>query len=70
MAAVWTVRFVQHQSHQSPTADLNGAPFCNWQPTPNQSVPLANSGKPQSYQISSADTLNDTMASNNQAQII
>jgi inner membrane protein len=69
MAAVWTVRFVEHQKalQLAQAGDYSGAP----DPHPiNPFLWQTIVETPQSYQISSADTFNNTIPTSDQAEII
>jgi inner membrane protein len=75
MAALWTVRFVEHQKaiQLALTADLNGAPFLRVAANPHPINPFRWQTvveTPQFYQISSADTFNNSIATNDRGLII
>jgi inner membrane protein len=75
MGTLWIVRFVEHQKaiQLAQTADLNGAPVLRAAADPYPIDPFRWQTvveTPQFYQVSSADTFNNTLATNNQAQII
>jgi inner membrane protein len=75
MVALWAVRLFEHQKaiQLAQSADRNGAAVLRVAADPYLINPFhwqTVVETPQYYQISSADTFSDTMASNNQAQII
>jgi inner membrane protein len=75
MAAVWTVRFVEHQKalQLAQAGDYNGAPVLRVAADPHPINPFLWQTiveTPQSYQVSSADTFNNTLANSDQAEII
>jgi inner membrane protein len=75
IAALWTVRFVEHQKaiQLAQTADLNGATVLRVAADPHPINPFRWQTvveTSQFYQISSADTLNNTVAANDRAQTI
>ncbi len=75
MAALWTVRYVEHQKaiQLAQTSDYNGAPVLRVAADPYPINPFRWQTvveTPQFYQISSADTFNNTIATNDQGQII
>jgi inner membrane protein len=75
MAAVWTVRFVEHQKalQIAQAGDYNGAPVLRVAADPHPINPFLWQTiveTPQSYRISSADTFNNTLATTDQAEII
>ena len=75
IVALWTVRFVQHQKaiDLAQAADYNGAPVLRVAADPRPLSPFqwqTVAETPQSYQISSADTFNNTIPANDQAQVI
>jgi inner membrane protein len=75
MAALWTVRFVEHQKaiQLAQTADLNGTPVLRVAADPHPINPFRWQTvveTPRFYQISSADTFNNTIPTSDQSQII
>jgi inner membrane protein len=75
IVALWALRFFEHQKaiQLAQSADLNGAQILRVAADPLPINPFRWQTvveMPQSYQVSSADTLNNTMAGDNQAQII
>jgi inner membrane protein len=75
MAALGTVRFVEHQKaiQLAQTTDLNGAPVLRVAADPHPINPFRWQTvveTPRFYQISSADTFNNTIPTDDQAQII
>jgi inner membrane protein len=75
IAALWTVRYVEHQKaiQLAQTADYNGAPVLRVAADPYPINPFRWQTvveTPQFYQISSADTFNNTIATNDHGQII
>jgi inner membrane protein len=74
-AALWTLRFVEHQKalQLAQTGDYNGASILRVAADPYPINPFRWQTiveTPQFYQISTADTLNGTLATNNHADII
>jgi inner membrane protein len=75
MAALWTGRFVEHQKalQLAQTADYNGASVLRVAADPYPINPFRWQTvveTPQFYQISTADTLNNTIATSDQADVI
>jgi inner membrane protein len=75
MAALGTVRFIEHQKaiQLAQTTDSNGAAVLRVAADPHPINPFRWQTvveTPQFYQISNADTFNNTIATNEQAQII
>jgi inner membrane protein len=75
MVVVWTLRFVEHQKalQIAQAGDDNGAPVLRVAADPHPINPFLWQTiveTQQSYQVSSADTFNNTLADTNQAEII
>jgi len=75
MAAVWAVRFVEHQKaiQLAQAGDYNGATVLRVAANPHPINPFLWQTiveMPQSYQISSADTFNNTIATSDQTETI
>jgi inner membrane protein len=75
MAALWTLRFVEHQKaiQLAQTADYNGAPVLRVTADPYPINPFAwqtVAETPQSYQVSTANTFNNTLDTNAQSDTI
>jgi inner membrane protein len=75
MVALLTFRFVEHQKalQLAQAGDYNGAPVLRVAADPHPINPFRWQTvveTPQFYQISGADTFNDTIATSNQGQII
>jgi inner membrane protein len=75
MAALWTIRFVEHQKaiDLAQAADYNGVPVLRVAADPHPLSPFqwqTVAETPQYYQISSTDTFDNTIATNDQPQVI